>query len=237
MPISSVLTTLDGVEEALKPLYKEQDGEFHLELDDTISKHPSVVRLRNARDHEKAENASLRERIEELKAKLKALPDDFDPEKWEKAKDGKPDEAALVALRQEMEGQIADLTDKLQKSEEKQLTTAIERDLTDALTEAGVVNPSFAKAARTMLSPGVKIVEGAAVVETDMGPMPVAEHVKRWAAGEGKDFVAPPSGGGAKPGSGGSKGKSWDELTGTEKVNLRRSDPKEYDRLKAAANG
>ena len=35
-----------------------------------------------------------------------------------------------------------------------------------------------------------------------MGPKVLTDYVKSWAASEGKDFVAPPSGGGA----GGSKG-------------------------------
>jgi hypothetical protein len=44
------------------------------------------------------------------------------------------------------------------------------------------------------------------IVETDMGPTPVGDYIKRWAAGEGAAFVAAPQGGGAKGGDGGQGG-------------------------------
>ncbi len=61
-----------------------------------------------------------------------------------------------------------------------------------------------------------------AVIETDMGPIPLAEHVKRWAASdEGQPFVTPPSGGGARGGKGDSTSsgdrKKASEMTQGEK--------------------
>jgi hypothetical protein len=71
------------------------------------------------------------------------------------------------------------------------------------LQAAGIVNPTFVKAATTMLSAQVKLGDdGTAYVDTAMGPKVLSDYVRTWASSEGKDFVAPPSGGGA----GGSKG-------------------------------
>lgn len=208
MPISAVLETLDGVDGAVKSLYVEVDGKFHLDLDDSIKDHTAIGPLKRARDHEKAAAAKARDDLAAATEKLKAVPDDFDAEKWAKLKDGKPDEAALVQVRQELEGQITDLQGQLDTERAASLKTAVERDLGDVLTEVGVTNASFAKAARSMISPLVKVQEGKPVVETDMGPMPLADYAKKWAAGEGKDFVTPPKGGGAKPGEKGGKGSN-----------------------------
>jgi len=40
--------------------------------------------------------------------------------------------------------------------------------------------------------------ESKPVVGRGKGPLALADHVKRWAAGDGKVFVSPPQGGGAK---------------------------------------
>jgi hypothetical protein len=39
-----------------------------------------------------------------------------------------------------------------------------------------------------------------------MGPKFIGDYAKSWAASEGKDFVSPPSGGGAKGGNGNAAG-------------------------------
>jgi hypothetical protein len=58
-----------------------------------------------------------------------------------------------------------------------------------------------------MLAGQVKLGEdGTAYVDTGMGPKTLDGFVKAWAASEGKDFVSPPSGGGAKGGNGGGQG-------------------------------
>ena len=205
MALKTVLESLDGVDDAVKSFYAETDGKFILQVDG-VDSHPDVANLKSAYERTKADRDAARAERDEAKGKLKAVPDDFDAEKWAKIKDGKPDEAALIQLRKELEAERDAQKDRADKAEAKALQSALDRDLTDALTEAGVTNPSFAKAARTMLSDGVKIDEtGKPYVETDMGPLALTEHVKRWAAGDGKDFVTPPQGGGGKGGGGGGK--------------------------------
>ena len=208
MGLSTVIETTEGLNEALIPYYTEKDGKFHLQIDG-IREHPDVLNLKVAYEREKEDAKTLKAERDTLKSQTKALPDDFDPEKWEKLKDGKPDEAALVALRQELEGEISELQGKLTASQEASRRNALDRDLTDALTANGVTNPTFAKAARTMLADSVKVGEdGKPFVETDMGPMALGEHVKRWTSGDGKDFVDPGTGGGGKGGEGGGKANS-----------------------------
>lgn len=231
--LKTVLESLDGLDEAIKSLYAETDGKFFLKVDG-IDQHPDVVNLKSAYERTKADKVKIAEERDALKTRTSSIPDDFDPEKWEQIKAGKPDEAALAKVRQTLEAEVAAAVARAEAAEQKALQSAIDRDLMDALTSSGVTNATFAKAARVMLAPHVKVSEdGKSIADTDMGPMPLAEYVKRWAAKEGKDFVTPASGGGAKPGSGAGV-KKWSEMSGAEKVALHRSNPEEYERSKAA---
>lgn len=233
MALKTVVETLDGLDEAIQSLYAETDGKFVLQVEG-VNEHPDVANLKNAYERTKADRDAARQERDAAKEAAKNLPDDFDPEKWEKLKDGKPDEAALVKMRQTLEAERDDWKGKYETAQETARRNALDRDLTDALTTAGVTNAMYAKAARGLLADSVKVAEdGKAFVETDMGPMPLTEHVKRWASSEGKDFVTQPAGGGSKGGNGTGPTKKWGELTSSEKVALHRSNPEEYERIKA----
>ncbi len=221
MPLQTVIESTEGLDEALLPLYAEQNGKFVLQVEG-VDAHPDVQNLKSAYERVKTDRDTIRTERDTLKANAANLPDDFDAEKWAKLKDGKPDEAALVKLRQDLEAERDDWKGKFEQMSETARKNALDRDLGDALTEAGVTNPSFAKAARTMLSDGVKIGDdGKPFVETDMGPIALADHVKRWASGEGKDFVTPPQGGGGKGGNGGGT-KPLSEMGDAERFELAR---------------
>lgn len=239
MALKTLLDTLDGVDDAVKPFYTETDGKFILQIDG-VDSHPDVANLKSAYERTKADRDTARTERDAAKALAKDFPDDFDAEKWAKLKDGKPDEAALIKLRETLEADRDEWKGKFETANKTALKNATDRDLTDALNAAGVTNPTFAKAARGMLADGVKIGEdGKPFVETDMGPLPLSEHVKRWAGGEGKDFVTPASGGGSKggEGKGGSDSNPWakDTRNLTQQAALMKSDPAEAERLKAAA--
>lgn len=204
--LKTVLDSLEGVDDAVKPFYAEADGKFALQLDG-VDAHPDVANLKSAYERTKADRDTAKQERDAAKALAKEFPEDFDAEKWAKLKDGKPDDAALVKIRQEMEAELDTWKTKAKEAEQKALKSAIERDLTDALTGAGVTDPTYLEASRMMLAGQVKVGDnGAAIVETDMGPVAVSDHVKRWAADKGKAFVTPPSGGGAKGGEGTGKG-------------------------------
>lgn len=189
MALKTVLDTTDGLDEALLPFYTETDGKFILALEG-VDDHPEVLSLKNAYQRTKTDKATAAQKATDLQKQIEAM-----------AKD-KPDEAAVLALRQELEAE----RDKW-KGEAETLTqrlTGVTRDraLQEALTAAGVTNPVFVKAATAMLASSVKADGDAVIVETDMGPTPIREYIKRWASGEGAAFVSKPQGGGASGGDG-----------------------------------
>jgi uncharacterized small protein (DUF1192 family) len=239
MALQTVLETLDGVDDALKPFYAEAGEKFVLQIEG-VDLHPDVANLKSAYERTKADRDAARAERDAAKALAQDFPDDFDLKKWEKLKDGRPDEAALVQLRQTLEAERDDWKGKYEQEQGRALKSALERDLTDALNAAGVVNPTYAKAARMILADGVKIGEnGQPFVETDMGPLGIADHVKRWAAGEGKDFVRPPQGIDAKGGKDGqAKGENpWKPETRnlTRQAEILKTDPQSAALLRAAA--
>lgn len=194
MPLKALLDTLDGVDDAIKSFYAERDGKFVLDVEG-VDDHPEVANLKNAysrtkedREKAKTEAASLRAKIAELEK-------------------GAPDTAATQAKLAQMQEQLAAAEAKA--GEWQQKFTGVTRDqaLANSLQGAGITNPTFLKAAQAMLSGMVKLGEdGTAYVETSMGPKVLGDFVKGWAASDGKDFVTPPSGGGAKGNDSGSKG-------------------------------
>ncbi|MCY1229638.1 hypothetical protein D9M68_188350 [compost metagenome] len=208
MALKLVLDSLDNVDEALKALYVEHsDGKFHLDTDaDSVRGHRDVLPLANAYERTKTDLATVKGELAD--AKKKAAPDDFDTETWKKLKDGKTDDAAhqrqLVELRKTLEGERDDWKGKYEGEVTKGKKAKINAELTDALSASGITNPSFVKAARALLEPRVAMDTDDASMDIGLGPMGIAEAVKRWAAGdEGKSFVAPAKGDNAKGNDGG----------------------------------
>ncbi len=208
MALKLVLDSLDNVDETLKPLYVEHsDGKFHLDTDaDSVRGHRDVLPLANAYERTKTDLATVKGELAD--AKKKAAPDDFDTETWKKLKDGKTDDAAhqrqLVELRKTLEGERDDWKGKYEGEVTKGKKAKINAELTDALSASGITNPSFVKAARALLEPRVAMDTDDASMDIGLGPMGIAEAVKRWAAGdEGKSFVAPAKGDNAKGNDGG----------------------------------
>lgn len=219
--LKTVLESLDGLDEAVQSFYTEADGKFVLNVEG-IDHHPEVANLKSAYERTKAERRSIMEERDTLKGKVAALPQDFDPEQWAKLKQGgKADPEELVKLRQTLEAERDEWRQKYEGEVTRAQRMAMERTLDSALAEQGVTNPTYVKAARVLLSSQVQAdAEGNPVVETDMGPVPLADHVKRWVAGEGKAFVTPPAGGGARGNDGGSTssvGKKAKDMSEAEK--------------------
>lgn len=208
MALKLVLDSLDNVDEALKALYVEHsDGKFHLDTDaDSVRGHRDVLPLANAYERTKTDLATVKGELAD--AKKKVAPEDFDPETWKKLKDGKTDDAAhqrqLVELRKTLEAERDEWKGKFEGEVTKGKKAKINADLTDALAASGITNPSFVKAARALLEPRVAMDTDDASMDIGLGPMGIAEAVKRWAAGdEGKSFVAPAKGDNAKGNDGG----------------------------------
>lgn len=194
--LKTVVDTLDGLDEAVKPFYAESEGKFVLQIEG-VDAHPDVVNLKTAYERVKGDKEAAKAAEKKAKDDLAAALKD------------KPDADALVKLRDEMEGKIAALTTERDDLSGKLTRTTRDRQLQEALQAVNVTEPAFVKAATAMLAGSVKMDGDKAIVETDMGPLGIADHVKRWVASEGKAFVTPPSGGDAK-----SKGNGAGKITG-----------------------
>jgi len=191
MALKTILETLDGVDDAVAAFYTEDDGKYILQVEG-VDEHPDVANLRNAYQRTKADREQAKTEIKTLSQQLAEM------------QQNRPDEAQLVAMRQELESKAQAETARAADLEKRLMGVTRDRSLDEALASAGITNPTFQKAARALLAPQVKVEGDRAIIETDMGPMALQEHVKRWVASEGSAFVTPPSGGGARGNTAGS---------------------------------
>ncbi len=222
MALNVIVSSLDNIQDELKPYYAEtENGTFVLQIEG-VREHPEVLNLKNAYTAEKAKRAEYSGKVTTLEAKLTAL--ESKPATTAK------DEAEMIRLRAAIEAERDEWRGKAESLEKRVYGLTVETQLDGLIREIGVTEPAFAKAAKTLLSHNVKLVNDSPVVETDMGPVPLAEHVKRWATGEGKAFVAKPVGGGAG-GSGGKAGgkvisaTELEKMSPTEKASYFKANP------------
>ena len=186
MAIKTVLETLEGVDDAFKALYIEQDGKFVLDVEG-VDDHPDVANLKSAYARTKSDREAAKTEAAALKAKIAEL------------EKGAPDTAATQAKLSALQEQLQAAEAKVGEWQTKYTGITRDQALASALQGAGIINPTFLKAATTMLAGQVKLGDdGTAYVESGMGPKVLGDFVKSWAASEGKDFVTPPSGGGSR---------------------------------------
>jgi len=196
MALKVALETLDDLDEATQSLYVEKDGAYVLDLEG-VDDHPDVANLRNAYQSEKTKRQEQGQKLADKEAEL--------AEALKKPKEDrtKADDAEIVRLREQLEKERDDALGKATELEKQVYGLTVENQLDAAIREAGITEPAFQTAAKALLKDGVKLHEGKPVVDTDMGPVGLAEHVKRWASSDGAAFVSPPKGGGAGGKSGG----------------------------------
>lgn len=197
MALKAVLDTLEGVDDVIKPFYTEADGKFTLAVEGADDL-PDVANLRNAYTRTKEDREKAKTEAATLKAQIAEL------------QKGAPDTAATQAKLTQLQEQLDAATSQASEWQGKYVGVTRDQSLSAALQASGIVNPTYLKAAITMLAPNVRIGDdGSALVETPMGPKVLADYVKSWASSDGKDFVAPPAGGGALGGkNGGGAGKT-----------------------------
>ncbi len=221
MALATILETLDDVPEALHAEYREQDipnvgKRFVLDLTG-VDTHPAVRNLKTAHDRVKADKARLQNDLDAVQARVAGLPDDFDPDEYQRLKDAAADgkgpkaDERLTRQREELErkhqADLAKKDERLNTVEGALRRRTVDDGLTSALVEAGI-DRKHLPLVKAFLAPQVKVVEQdgefSASVETDINPtMPVSEFVKGWAGSDaGKIYVAPATGGGATGGSG-----------------------------------
>ena len=232
MTLVAVYNNESDIPETLKQEYKEKDGKWYLDLDDSIRIHTTIAPLQNTLTTLKAEKATLSSKVNTLTAKIQGLPDDFDPAKYQDIvtelealkKDPNRDkntEEKLQQAREQYEQRIRNIeASSVTKLAEKDAEIAkrdgvitklvVDDGLTKSLVDVGV-GKEFLKASGAMLKSSVKVVvnedtgEYSPVVETDLGEVPLTQFVENWSkSDEGKPFIKNPAGGGA----GGSGDKS-----------------------------
>lgn len=225
--LKTVVDTLDGLDEAIQSLYSEADGKFVLQVEG-IDLHPEVAPLKNAYERTKQDRDAARQERDEFKAKLSSVPDDFDAERWEKAKDGKADEAKLIEMRQTLEAERDEWKRKFEAEQAAQERRSINDAVSAALAAQGVPEGlRFGAGAQMLHGRTVTVENGNPIIDSGMGPMPLSDFAARWVAGDGAQYVPQPGGGGA-PGSDASQTKqppkSWAEAkTAKEKAELLKS--------------
>lgn len=235
MTLKAVVDSLDDIPEAFKSEYKEKDGKFFLDLDDTIKAHTAILPLSNTLTSQKTKIATLTTENTTLKAKTAGLPEDFTPVKFEELQteldalkaeggaDGTKVQAELQKAKGQYESRIAGLETKhageLQAKDTEignlnnSITKLVADDgLTKALVQVGV-GKEFLKASNAMLKSSVKVIKDETtgdyrpVVESDLGDLPLDQFVENWSKSEeGKVFVKPASGGGGAGSGGGGAG-------------------------------
>jgi archaellum component FlaC len=224
MALRSIADTLDDIAEPFRGEYKEVDGKYVLDIEN-VDAHPTVRGLRSTLERLKTDKKDLTTKVSNLEARIDGLPDDFNVEKFEELKaladkNAKPEEH-LAQLRTQLETkhgkEKSDLQKKIDALEGNIKRLVVDDGLTKALMDAGV-SKEFMSAAKALLKEKgiVKLEEDegtyAAIVDTDLGKLPLSKFVAEWATGdEGKVFVSKATGGGAAGGQGGkpSENNPW----------------------------
>jgi len=244
MTLKAVFDTIDDLDDdAIKNLYKQvtvkgTDGKekqvyaLDIEGGDAL---PFVAPLRNAHERQKAENQTLRTKVQELEGKVVNLPDNFSQEEWDRLialdneiKKGPLDdpekkkqheaevqsiktmhEQALDRIRKKSEADLKAERDAHAQTKAVLRNRVVGDDLTKALVENGV-DKRYLPMARAFLEKSVKVKEDnanlIAVVETDLGETPIAEFVPQWVQSEQGKLVVPQATGSGATGAGGNSG-------------------------------
>ena len=215
MALKTVVDSMDDVPEALQAEYVEQDGKFVLRIDG-IDDHPAVVNLKTAHERTKTKNKALTDELTAAKSRLEGLPEDFDAETYEElrtAAEGKEPpktDEQVARVREQLERKHQAELAKERAERERLDGLLRKRTVDDALGQSlmeASVDQKFLAASKALLKDRVKVTDEdgdyVAVVETDMGPMPLKKYVADWAGtDEGKVFVSKPTGGDARGGTG-----------------------------------
>lgn len=211
MALNATVAALDDVPEAAREFYVEREGAFVLNVEG-IDAHPTVANLKSAFERQKGERTTFKAEADKLRERLAGLPEDFSADMFEEIRakaeakgDDKGDADRLAQVRKQLEtkhaAEISALNEALNAERAMSTGMLVDEGLTKALVDSGV-KKELLRGAHAMLKGMVKVAEEdgkrAAIVETDMGPLPLAKFVGEWASGpEGSAFVAPPAGGGA----------------------------------------
>lgn len=215
MALKAFTDTLDGIDESLHEHYIEKDGSYYLSLDD-FGKHPGAVTLKATLNRVNKDKETLTDQVSELKSKVGNLPEDFDAEEYARLKSGQGNAGeALEALRKKYATDTEALNAQLKERDAYIDRTLVDGGLKDSLIEVGVM-PELMDGALASLRGNVKVQRSddgnrTAVIETELGDVPIGEFVKSWAGSKGKAYLGKPSG----PGGEGNNGSRTSRASGS----------------------
>lgn len=222
MALKTIVTDLGEVDEAYHGLYEQKGDQFVLQIEG-IDNHPAVVALRNGHSNSKRERDEARRENAELKKKLEAVPDDFDPERYAQlvadaeARENDPDgkdvraqiETATKAVKDQMQAKLdrqqRDFEVKLAEKDAElakrdgEIRRRVATDGLRASLAAAGVKKGLIDGAVAMFDRDVEVVleddQYVARMRSDLGGDPVETYVSNWAQSDAaKEWIAPPTG-------------------------------------------
>jgi hypothetical protein len=218
----------DALEPSLQALYKAQGESYVLAVEGLPTGSEDLEGL-------KRQNQTLLDEAKEAKRLRREADEKLEREKLDAAKAKGDFEQLYASSEQALAAERARLAE---------LTTSIERrDLTSAASKiaTGIADGENAEILAEFVQRRLKIVEGQVKVTDASGNLTIATLEDL-----AKEFQQAPryaslvrgtqaNGGGAAGGKGGGATKTWDQMSGMERVELRRNNPAEHARMKAAA--
>lgn len=122
MALKAILESLDDVPSELHEHYREEDGKFILDLDDSVNDHPTVANLKSSFEKQKQENRKLRDRAAKAEKQIEEF-GDVTPETMEEL------QQELEDLRAKRDaGEIGDDPGAIEKKVQEIVEQRLERE-------------------------------------------------------------------------------------------------------------
>ena len=221
------LDTLDGVDEAVAGLYEQKGDKFRLKVEGIDPADELKEALRKEREDRKA----AKERAETLEREMRERAD-------EDARKRGDSEALEKSWQEKLTKRETELAEQIKQRDARL------QDLTVGATarEIGdIAMPGSQSVVARLARDRLRYEDGKVVVLDKEGrpsaltPDELKEELRLDPALAPLIQGSRASGGGAAGAKGGGAAKNWNDLSGMERVELRRNNPAEHARLKAAA--
>lgn len=217
MALKATVAKLEDLDEGLREHYKEKDGIFYLDLEG-FGQHPGAVTLKATANKLDTDKKALTTEVTKLKEKFGDLIEDeeFSVDAYNGLKAGNKNTPEAIA---QLQAAHTAAVDKLKTKHAEELGAkdksinelegyidngVVNSTLKDTLLDHGV-NPDLLDGAVATLRSKVKVgrddkEQRVALIETDVGEMPVVEFVKEWVGEAGKPYLGKAQGPGGEGG-------------------------------------
>ncbi len=221
MALSTVVTSLDGLDESVKGLYVEKDGAFVLDITG-VDDHPEVKGLKGAYQAEQGKRRDAKDAADESERKRKELED----ETAKKQGEFKSLYEKTLAERDEERERSVVYRKKVEGKDISLALTKIAAELTDSAHKRDDIIFLYKQFA-IVTDDGVKF---------EIGGVPVdAQKIKEMVTNDRPYLVdGSKANGGGAGGGGGAVTKKWADLTENERDELFNSDVDTYRKLRDA---